>query len=200
MFIQVIEGTSNRPDVLHRRLEVWNRELKPGAIGYLGSTGGCTAYGDCIMVVRFESRDAAYRNSDRPEQTAWWQVTSRYFVGPVRFHESEDVQVMTHGALERAHLVQAMDGYVTDLERAHATESDADAVLAPQQPDLLGSVTAYFDDGEFTELAYFATEEVARDGEQRAMSKEAADAFAEWSEVMLVERYLDLTEPWLITA
>ena len=32
------------------------------------------------------------------------------------------------------------------------------------------------------------------------MSKEAADAFAEWSEVMLVERYLDLTEPWLITS
>ena len=99
MFIQVIEGTSDRPDVLHRRLEVWNRELKPGAIGYLGSTGGCTAYGDCIMVVRFESRDAAYRNSDRPEQTAWWEVTNRYFVGPVRFHESEDVQVKTHGAL-----------------------------------------------------------------------------------------------------
>ena len=32
------------------------------------------------------------------------------------------------------------------------------------------------------------------------MSEEAADAFAEWSEVMLVECYLDLTDPWLITA
>ena len=111
MFIQVIEGTSNRPDVLHRRLEVWNRELKPGAIGYLGSTGGCTACGDCIMVVRFESRDAAHRNSDRPEQTAWWEVTNRYFVGPVRFHESEDVQVMTHGALQHAR-IGAGDGWI----------------------------------------------------------------------------------------
>jgi hypothetical protein len=200
MFVQVIEGSSNRPDVLHRRLEVWNRELKPGAIGYLGSTGGCTPEGDCIMVVRFESRDAARRNSDRPEQTAWWQVTNRFFVGSVRFHESEDVRVITHGALEHAHRVQAMDGYVTDLHRAHATESDADAVLAAQRPDLLGSVTAYFDDGEFTELAYFATEEVARAGGQRVMSDEAAEAFAEWSEVMLVERYLDLTDPWLIPA
>jgi hypothetical protein len=199
MFIQVIEGTSNRPDALHRRLEVWSRDLKAGAIGYLGSTGGCTENGDCIMVVRFENRDAACRNRDRPEQTAWWQGTDRYFVGPVRFHESEDVQVMTHGSLEHAHLVQALDGYVTDLERAHATESGADAVLAAQRPDLLGSVTAYFDDGEFTELAYFSRE-VARDGAQRAMSQEAVDAFAEWSEVMLVERYLDLTEPWLITA
>ena len=200
MFIQVIEGTSNRPDALHRRLEVWSRQLKTGVIGYLGSTGGCTAFGDCIMVVRFENRDAARRNSDRPEQTAWWQVTDRYFVGPVRFHESEDVQVMTHGRLEHAHLVKALDGYVTDLERAHATESGADAVLAAQRPDLLGSVTAYFDDGEFTELAYFSREEAARDGEQRGTSEEADDAFAEWSEVMLVEHYLDLTEPWLITA
>ena len=200
MFIQVIEGTSNRPDVLHRRLEVWDRDLKRGAIGYLGSTGGCTAYGDCIMVVRFESRDAARRNSDRQEQWAWWQETERCFVGPVRFDESDDVRVMIHGALEHAHFVQAMDGYVTDLERAHATESGADEVLAVERPDLLGSVTAYFDDGEFTELAYFATEDAARDSEHRAMSEEAADAFAEWSEVMLVECYLDLTRPWLITA
>lgn len=200
MFIQVIEGSSERPDVLHRQLELWNRELKPGAIGYLGSTGGCTPDGDCIMVVRFESRDAARRNSDRPEQTAWWQATNRHFVGPVRFHESEDVQVMTHGALAHAQLVQAMDGYVTDLERAHATEADADALLAAQRPELLGSVTAYFDDGEFTELAYFSTQEVARDSRPRAMSRATADAFAEWSEVMLVERYLDLTGPWLIPA
>ena len=104
------------------------------------------------------------------------------------------------GLCSTRELVQAMDGYVTDLERAHATESDADAVLAAERPDLLGSVTAYFDDGEFTELAYFSPEEAARGGEQRAMSKEAAEAFAEWSEVMLVERYLDLAEPWLITA
>ena len=32
------------------------------------------------------------------------------------------------------------------------------------------------------------------------MSDEAVEAFAEWSEVMLVERYLDLTDPWLIPA
>ena len=204
MFIQVIEGSSTRPDVLHRRLELWNRELKPGAIGYLGSTGGCTPDGDCILAVRFESRDAARHNSDRPEQTAWWQGTSRWFAGAVRFHESEDVQVMTHGALEHAQLVQAMDGYVTDLERAHATEADADAVLAAQRPELLGSVTAYFDDGEFTELAYFATDDVARDeargSRQRSTARAAADAFTEWSEVMLVERYLDLTGPWLFPA
>jgi len=61
MFIQVIEGKTNDAEALHRRIEVWERDLKPGAIGYLGSTGGCTSTGDCILVARFESREAAQR-------------------------------------------------------------------------------------------------------------------------------------------
>jgi hypothetical protein len=199
MFIQVIEGKTSDPDALHRQLEVWERDLKPGAVGYLGSTGGCTSGGDCIMVVRFESRDAARRNSERPEQTEWWNETEECFDGPVRFHDSEDVQVMTHGSLDDARFVQAMEGHVTDRDRAHTVEADADSMLADERPDLLGSVTAFFDDGEFTELAYFTSEDAARSGERKDMSSEAAAAFAEWSEVMPVDRYLDITEPWLMT-
>ena len=65
MFIQIIEGTTSRPEALHERFEIWERDLMPDAIGYLGSTGGCTSSGDCIVIARFESRDAARRNSDR---------------------------------------------------------------------------------------------------------------------------------------
>ena len=42
MFIQIIEGRTERPEELHERLEIWQRDLMPDAIGYLGSTGGCT--------------------------------------------------------------------------------------------------------------------------------------------------------------
>jgi len=70
MFIQVIEGHTRDAEALHHQLERWQRDLMPGAIGYLGSTGGCTATGDCILIARFESAEAARRNSDRPEQTA----------------------------------------------------------------------------------------------------------------------------------
>jgi hypothetical protein len=200
MFIQVIEGRTNDPASLHRQLEVWERDLKPGAVGYLGSTGGCTSSGDCIMVVRFESREAATRNSERPEQTDWWNDTERCFDGPVRFHDSDDVQIMSHGTLDDAGFVQAMEGHVTDLQRAHDVEADADPILAEERPDLLGSVTAYFDDGEFTELAYFTSEDAARAGEHKELSPDAARAFAAWSETMPVDRYLDLSEPWLMTA
>ena len=200
MFVQVIEGKTSDPDAVHRQLEIWERDLKPGAIGYLGSTGGCTSQGDCILLVRFESRDHAMRNSDRPEQTTWWEQTETCFDGPVRFHDTDDVQIMGHGRLDEAHFVQAMEGRVTDVRRAHEIETDADAVLAEERPELLGSVTAFFDDGEFTELAYFTDESAARAGERKELSAAAAASFAAWTETMPVDRFLDLDQPWMMTA
>lgn len=200
MFIQVIEGHTRDPEALHRLLDQWDQELRPGAVGYLGSTGGCTTAGDCILVVRFESREAAMRNSGRPEQTAWWHEMEACFDTPPAFHDSEDVQVMQHGSLDDACFVQAMDGHVTDMTRAHEVETAADDLLATERPDLLGSVTAFFDDGGFTELAYFTSEEAARDAERRTMSPEASAAFDAWMAAMPVDRYLDLREPWMMPA
>ena len=121
MFIQVIEGRTERPEELHERLDIWQRDLMPGAIGYLGSTGGCTSSGDCILIARFESRDAAQRNSDRPEQGAWWAETEKCFDGPVRFHDTDDVQLMSHGELDSAHFVQVMEGHVVGSVETHGT-------------------------------------------------------------------------------
>ena len=102
MFVQVMHGKTSDPEALHRRLEVWEAELMPGAVGYLGSTGGCTSDGDCILIARFEDREAARRNSDRPEQGAWWAETEKCFDGPVTFHDTEDVDLMTHGGVDSA--------------------------------------------------------------------------------------------------
>lgn len=200
MFIQVIEGKATDPEAVHRQLEIWQRDLMPGAIGYLGSTGGCTSTGDCILVARFESPEAARRNSERPEQTRWWKDTEQCFDGPVRFHDSVDIEVMEHGDLDEAHFVQVMEGHVTDRDRAVELEHESDPILTEVRPDLLGSVTAYFDDHEFTELAYFTSEEAAREGERREMPSDAAGKFAEWEQVVKVERYLDITDPWLVKA
>ena len=200
MFIQVIEGTTNDANALHERLDIWERDLRPGATGYLGSTGGCTSAGDCIMVVRFESREAAERNSARPEQTAWWEETAKCFDGPVTFHDTEDVQVMTHGELDEAHFVQVMEGHVSDHDRALTLEADADPMLAELRPELLGSVMAMYDEDGFTQVAYFTSEEEARRGERREMPDEAASLMAEWEQAMRVDRYLDITEPWLASA
>ncbi len=200
MFIQVIEGTTRDPEALHERLDVWERDLRPGATGYLGSTGGCTTDGHCILVVRFESRDAARRNSERAEQTAWWQATEALFDGPVTFHDTDDVHVISHGNPDRAGFVQVMDGHVTDHDRAVALERTADEMLAELRPELLGAVTAFHGDGAFTEVAYFTSEEDARRGERMEMPASAQSMLAEWQNVMRVDHYYDLRQPWLASA
>jgi hypothetical protein len=200
MFIQVIEGRTNDPEAIHERLGIWERDLMPGAIGYLGSTGGCAASGDCILIARFESRDAAQRNSDRPEQSAWWAETEKFFDGPVRFHDSDDVQLMTHGELDNAHFVQVMEGRYSDRNRLVELEHEADPMLARLRPELLGAVTVYFPDDEFTEVTYFTSEEEARRGERDEMPAEFAGTFAEWERLMKVERYIDIPDPWLTSA
>jgi hypothetical protein len=200
MFVQVIHGRARDPEAVHRQLEVWERDVKPGAIGYLGSTGGCTADGSCILVARFEDRDAAMRNSERPEQSAWWRETEALFDGPVEFHDTEDVHLMAHGDLDGAHFVQVMEGHVADRSRLDAMESDSDDMLAELRPDLLGSVTAFYDDDSFTELAYFTSESDARRGESAPMPPDAEPVVKEWQRVMPVDHYMDLADPWLITA
>ena len=112
-----------------------------------------TDAGDCIMIARFATEEAARRNSDRPEQGAWWAETEACFDGPVRFHESTDVNVMRHGDADQARFVQVMEGHVSDRERARRLDEEADEILATARPDLIESITAYYDDGAYTDVA-----------------------------------------------
>ena len=43
MFIQVIEGRVRDAGALQKQEVEWHQEVEPGAIGYLGSTGGVTS-------------------------------------------------------------------------------------------------------------------------------------------------------------
>lgn len=200
MFIQVIEGRTTDPEALHRRIDLWQEELEPGATGYLGSAGGCTADGSFILAVRFVDRAAAERNARREEQTAWWSETEACFDGPVSFHETEDVHVMAHGALGDAGFVQVMEGHVSDRAAADRLELEADPLLAELRPDLLGSITAYFSEDEFADIAFFTTEREARENESREMPPEFSERFDQWERVMKVERYLDIPDPWVASA
>ncbi len=200
MFIQVIHGRTQHPDELHDRLDIWMRDLRPGATGYLGSTGGVTQDGSFILIARFESREVAQRNSDRPEQAEWWNETEKLFDGAVTFHDTEDVHLITHGDMDSARFVQVMDGHVDDHDRAVQLEREADPLLAEIRPDLLGALTAYYDDDAFTEVAYFTSEAAARRGESSELPVEARDMLQRREEVMHVDHYLDITDPWLTSA
>lgn len=72
-------------------------EVRPGAIGWIGSTGGMNSDGELCIQARFASDDEARRNSDRLEQSAWWREMEQQFSGPVTFHGCRDVAMLLDG-------------------------------------------------------------------------------------------------------
>ena len=54
MFVQVIEGQVADRDGLRRQMDAWEKDLRPGATGFLGSTAGVTddGYAICVRSVR----------------------------------------------------------------------------------------------------------------------------------------------------
>ena len=75
MFVQVIQGHVSNATQMRAQLDKWVEQVAPGAVGWLGSTSGVTGDGTLIALARFESAEAARQNSDRPQQTAWWEQT-----------------------------------------------------------------------------------------------------------------------------
>ena len=100
---------------------------------------------------------------------------------------------MRHGDADAAGFVQVMEGHVTDREVARRLDAESDPMLAEGRPDLLESITAYFEDGTFTDVAYFTSEADARAGEQNQIPEQYADSFAQWQATMKIDRFLDIT-------
>jgi hypothetical protein len=199
MFAQVIQGRTSDATAFRTAMDRWMRDLAPGAIGWLGSTGGVTDDGRVLAVARFESADAAQRNSQRPEQTQGWEETRRTLEGDVTFADSEDVTVDLQGDPDRAGFVQVMRGRVTDPARAKELMDRMNADdMAGQRPDVLGSVSIGHDGGEWTQVIYFTSEEEARAGERKEAPPELAAQMAEMDRLNTEPpRFLDLKQPWL---
>jgi hypothetical protein len=199
MFAQVIRGRTSDPDALRAATERWVEELAPDAVGWLGSTAGVTDDGRVVLVARFESADAARHNADRPEQGRWWEETSRLFDGEPSFLDSDDVVLDLAGDPGQAGFVQVMQGRVSDYERAKKvmTELPADA-MAAYRPDVLGSVMIGSEDGGWTQVIYFTSEDEARTGEGKEPPAEMAAAMQEIGSLSVGETtFLDLRRPLL---
>ena len=199
MFIQVITGTTSDREGLRRQADRWEQELRSGAAGFLGSTGGVTEDGRFILAARFESEEAARRNSAREEQGSWWAETEKY-LDNVSFHDGIDVMTMLGGGSDQAGFVQVMRGRVIDQAKAGelmARAAEFEAAMKGRRPDVLGDVTVLHGDGTYTDLVYFTSEAEAREGEAKPMPAELQAMFEEFMSAMTVDEYLDLKDPWL---
>lgn len=196
MFVQVIEGRVSDADALRRQMDRWNAELRPGANGHLGSTGGVADDGRAVLIARFESAEAAKANSERPEQGEWWAETEKCFDGGVDFVDSEEVDIWLGGGSDDAGFVQIMKG---SSNRARAREMDEvmTGKMADFRPDVLGGYRVWTGPETYVEVAYFSSLEEARAGEKKEPPPEMVAAMGSVEEASADVEYLDLTDPWL---
>jgi hypothetical protein len=196
MFMQIIQGRIRDAEAAKAAMDRWEMELAPGAEGWLGGTYGVTDDGQMVAAVRFESREAAQRNSDRPEQSSWWTEMESCFDGEVTFHDCDDVVLVLDGGSDKAGFVQIIQGRVTDREKARAIGEQSGSIIAQHRPDVLGATIAIDADGFFTETVAFTSEEAARAGEAKELPEDAR-AMVEQEMAMLKDvKYLDLHQPW----
>jgi hypothetical protein len=198
MFVQVIRGQVSDGDRVRAAMERWERDLAPGASGWLGSTAGVAPDGRFVAFARFESAEAARRNSNRPEQGAWWAEVSKAFTGEVTFTDSENVVADLVGDPDRAGFVQVLHGRATDPRRAREIMEATRGQSRDFRPEILGSLNVMTDDGDFTMAIYFTSEEEAREGERKEAPPDLAAHMEELNALAAGPmEFLDLRTPWL---
>jgi hypothetical protein len=200
MFVQVIQGQVSDATRMRGQLDSWVAQIAPGAVGWLGSTAGVTDDGRLIALARFESEEAAQRNSDRPEQTAWWEQTATLFTDKPVFHNSTSVELDTPGDPSQAGFVQVMQGRSSDPDRARELMANDPTDWQEFRPDILGTVRVGHDGDAWTMAMYFTSEEAAREGERKEPPPEMQEMMKQMNALSIGEPvFFDIRDPWLHT-
>jgi hypothetical protein len=196
MFVQVIEGRVADQAGLRRSIDRWMADLRPGAVGFLGTTAGITDDGRCISLVRFESAASARVNSERAEQGQWWAETEKAFDGPVTFSDSDDVATFLAGGSDDAGFVQIMRGR-GDRSRIAALDAQFSEHAPTFRPDVIGGMRVWLGPDRYLEATYFTSEEEARANETKEPPPELVASMHEFEDLTKDVEFLDLHDPWL---
>lgn len=200
MFIQVIRGKVADEAALRKQLDVWQSELRPGAPGYLGSTGGFLDDGGVVLMARFESKEQAEQNSSRPEQGAWWSETASAFAGEPEFINLDDVGTWLDGGSDDAGFVQVMIGHSPDRDRLREVAHQDAERLRAARPEIIGGLEGSFGDDGYVNVAYFRSEAAAREGESGEPPEDIRAQVEEFRRLLGDCTFLDLHDPILFSA
>lgn len=192
MFIQVIQGKSSRREEIRQLADSWESENSGTAPGWLGGTYGFTDDDDFFAVVRFESRELAMENSQRPETNAFAEKMTELLDGEPSFFDSDRVETFLDGGSDDAKFVQIIRGKADpELWQKMGDGSE----LRELRPDVIGGTVAIQDDGSFVDTVAFTDEASAREGEQSGAQppEDVADAM---QQLMEGAEFYDLREVW----
>lgn len=191
MFVQVIRAKAKDPGGLRKQWDAWSETVRAGAKGWLGATAGVTDDGQFVALVRFESAEAAKRNSERPEQGAWWAETEKLLSG-AKFFDCPEVVLFLKGGSDDAGFVQVIEGRATDKAKAQALYEEMEKQLPSERPDVIGGTNAWAGD-RFFDTVYFTSEAEARAGEKKPQPA----GVQEWTSLVTDLAFLDIREPWV---
>ncbi len=198
MFAQIVRAKVSDPEAARAAEARWYDDISPGARGWLGETSGVTDDGRLFVMARFDSEGSARANSARPEQDAWWTEFSKLLDGEANFRDSNNVLVEASGDLDSADFVQVIAGRSRDLVRSREIMTEMSALREAGRPEILGSVSVGHEDGLFTHVLYFTSEEEARIGERKEPPPEAKALLDEMMALGEgVPEFLDLRTPSL---
>ena len=188
-----MQGKIRDRELYQRQFDKWQSEIKPTAVGYLGSTSGFTKDGDVVAVVRFESAEAAKANSDMPEQSQWWEEFSRAFDGDVTFIDCPEVDLISGGGSDHAGFVQVMHGRAVDPDAMREAGRTMESELTAMRPDVLGGIIGWHGDRQFIQTMYFTSQADARRAEAGMEGDPQVD---EWGKMLDGDlTFIDITEP-----
>jgi hypothetical protein len=163
MFVQIIVA-DDADERVGPLLDRWEEELRPGAPGFLGETGGLTGVGTLFGSVRFATAEDARRNAARPEQQAWWQEVEGLLPHGARFHDCDDVALVLGGGDDSAGFVQVMESTPPGPVDLDALARSIETYVTAHRPDVVGALLA--SDGQrLFQIVYFTSEEEARKAE-----------------------------------
>ena len=201
MFVQVIQGKVSDASRVRAQLDRWVSELAPGATGWLGSTGGVTDDGTLVLLARFESEEAAQRNSDRPSRAPGGEGRPHKAVPSPRSRCSATARPSTStrlGTPARPPSCRSCRAGPATPDRVRELMASDPTDWASFRPDILGSVSVGHDGGEWTMALYFTSEEEARVGEQKEPPPEMQQLMEEMDALSVGEpAYYDIRDPWL---
>ena len=199
MFVQVIHGAVRSESEAREMLDRWMDEIRPGAVGWLGTTAGLTSDGELMVIARFASEEEARRNSDRREQGAWWSEMEKQFTGSVTFHDCTDAALLLDGGSDDAGFVQVIQWPSAGSRTAAEFADLSGRLIREYRPDVIGGIVAVASDGTMFDVVFFSSEEEARRAEAEPLPEEAEAQMQEMAGALGEPTYYDLSAPMSVS-
>ncbi|MGW7081726.1 hypothetical protein [Streptomyces sp. NPDC054866] len=195
MFVLKVEARTARPDAVRQQVLAWPADVGSSASGWLGCTGGVSADGDWVFLMRFVSQEAAWTTSDLPGYEQWWRACRRHLETPPVFAESTRVSGILRGGSDDAAAVIITQGSGPS-NRLSEILRRLETLELTEPVGVIGGFVAWHGCERFTEALYLASK--GAQFRQLGTTSQALGRFID-DHVAAVRdaRVIDLDEPWL---